>query len=131
MEITVILVLFVTFITVKGEANIACTGIYGGYCSDSKICSSLGGKVETLPVRCKCKKACCKCTDQCPAGSTCITEEDTCNGKIDTKGCCGNRVCCTPTTCVINCPHICHDACPASKAREGECCGSTCCFQDI
>ncbi|XP_063418725.1 keratin-associated protein 5-4-like [Mytilus trossulus] len=130
MEITIILVLFVAFTAVKGEANTACTGIYGGYCSHSKTCSSLGGKVEKLPVRCKCAKACCKCTDECPAGSTCIREEDTCNGTIDTKGCCGNRVCCTPASCVTNCSYACVDDCHPAWVHEGECCGSNCCVED-
>ncbi|CAG2235166.1 unnamed protein product [Mytilus edulis] len=78
------------------KSNFACTKVYGGYCSHSKICSSeLGGRVEKLPVNCGCGFACCKCTDTCADGSTCISEGETCNGTRDTSGCCGNRVCCT------------------------------------
>ncbi|CAG2207043.1 MYLK [Mytilus edulis] len=95
-----VLVVTITMITMinhcKGKPNFACTE-RGGYCSDSDTCPSLGGNVEKLSVRCKCGKACCKCTDTCPVGSTCMSEGETCDGTKDTNDCCGNRFCCTPT----------------------------------
>ncbi|VDI36992.1 Hypothetical predicted protein [Mytilus galloprovincialis] len=116
----------------KGKPNFACTE-RGGYCSDSNKCPSLGGNVEKLSVRCKCGKACCKCTDTCPVGSTCMSEGEACDGTKDTNGCCGNRFCCTPTPittptpCVRDCIHDCTEECLPGLTREGECCGWICC----
>ncbi|XP_052077325.1 uncharacterized protein LOC127715332 isoform X2 [Mytilus californianus] len=135
------LVMIVAFFITKGETNFACTGVLGGYCSYSNTCSSLGGHVEKLPVRCRCGKACCKCTDTCPGGSTCMSEDETCDGMQDTNDCCGNRFCCTPTAqsttpssttqtttqqCVINCPKVCVAECLPTDTVEGECCGFIC-----
>ncbi|VDI71806.1 Hypothetical predicted protein [Mytilus galloprovincialis] len=89
------------FVSIIGNSNFACTRVYGGYCSHSKTCSDLGGRVEKLPVNCGCG-ACCKCTDACAEGSLCISEGETCNGTRDTNGCCGNRVCCTPISTTPN-----------------------------
>ncbi|CAC5379337.1 unnamed protein product [Mytilus coruscus] len=115
------------------EPNFACTG-RGGYCSDSDTCASLGGEMEKLSVRCKWGNACCKCTDKCPDGSTCMSEGETCDGMKDTNGCCGNRFCCTPTTttppepCEQNCFGECKDQCDfQNEERSGDCCGLKCC----
>ncbi|XP_071124141.1 uncharacterized protein [Mytilus edulis] len=146
---TSLFVVLVAFIVTKGEANYnTCTDVYGGYCSTSKTCSSLGGNVETLPVRCQCGKPCCKCTDTCPVGSTCMSEGETCDGVKDTHGCCGNRFCCTPistttptvdttTTCgVTTCPEnfeCCRGRCPPGNEQEEFCCAqfadSVCCTE--
>lgn len=44
-----------------GEPNFVCTR-RGGHCSNSHTCPSSGGNVEKLSVKCRCRKACCKCT---------------------------------------------------------------------
>ncbi|CAC5406584.1 GRN [Mytilus coruscus] len=95
---TALLVLFVAITMInqyKGEPNFACAR-RGGYCSVSNRCPSLGGYVEKLAFKCTCGKACCKCTDTCPDGSTCMSADKTCEGRKDTNGCCGTRFCCTP-----------------------------------
>ncbi|XP_076080296.1 uncharacterized protein LOC143051191 [Mytilus galloprovincialis] len=137
MRNTALLVLVVAITMIyqtecKGKPNFACTE-RDGYCSDSNKCPSLGGNVEKLSVRCKCGKACCKCTDTCPVGSTCMSEGEACYGTKDTNGCCGNRFCCTPTPittptpCVRDCIHDCTEECLPGLTREGECCGWICC----
>ncbi|CAC5415919.1 unnamed protein product [Mytilus coruscus] len=135
------------------HSNFACTRVYGGYCTHSKTCSDSGGNVEKLQVNCGCGLACCKCTDTCAEGSACIDEGEgeTCNGIIDTKGCCGNRVCCKPisttpnttpattsldttpgcvesqTSCLMNnTGSFCQDSCTYEIMNE-DCCGKKCC----
>ncbi|CAG2229386.1 CUBN [Mytilus edulis] len=122
MEKTALLVLLVAITMInqnKGESNFACTG-RGGHCSDSHTCPSLGGNVEKLFVRCRCGKACCKCTDTCPVGSTCMSEGETCDGLKDKNGCCGNKFCCSPIP--VTTPHevdcVCKDTCNRDGADE-------------
>ncbi|VDI71803.1 Hypothetical predicted protein [Mytilus galloprovincialis] len=151
-----LLLLAIAFTTITGNSNFACTRVYGGYCSHSKTCSDLGGRVEKLPVNCGCG-ACCKCTDACAEGSLCISEGETCNGTRDTNGCCGNRVCCTPisttpnttlsttsgttppnttpecdpsgTGCLKNHPNTyCGSSCTYEITTE-DCCGNKCCSE--
>ncbi|CAG2206443.1 unnamed protein product [Mytilus edulis] len=119
---TALLVLVVTITMIyqcKGKPSFACTE-RGGYCSDSNTCPSLGGNVEKLSVRCKCGKACCKCTDTCPVGSTCMSEGETCDGTKDTNGCCGNMFCCTPipTTTPHEVDCVCKDTCDRDGTDE-------------
>ncbi|XP_063408947.1 keratin-associated protein 5-9-like [Mytilus trossulus] len=86
------------------SANYGCTE-RGGICSNSLDCPMNGGEQEKLEVNCCKGKACCKCTDKCPEGSSCIPSNATCdggNGKVDPLLCCGDQVCCTPTPCVEN-----------------------------
>ncbi|XP_063414464.1 uncharacterized protein LOC134696546 [Mytilus trossulus] len=102
MEKTALIVLVVAITMIcqsKGKSNFACTE-RGGNCSDSNTCPYFGGNVEKLSVRCNCGKACCKCTDTCPDGSTCMSEGETCDGTKDISRCCGNRFCCTPTAII-------------------------------
>ncbi|XP_071177298.1 keratin-associated protein 5-5-like [Mytilus edulis] len=145
-----LLLLAIAFTTITGNSNFACTRVYGGYCSHSKTCSDLGGRVEKLPVNCGCS-ACCKCTDTCAEGSVCINEGEgeTCNGIRDTKGCCGHRVCCTAisttpgitspnttpeciesqTSCLMNYTgSFCGDSCTYEIMNE-DCCGKKCCSE--
>ncbi|VDI42541.1 Hypothetical predicted protein [Mytilus galloprovincialis] len=129
-----VLVVAITMINqYKGEPNFVCTR-RGGHCSNSHTCPSSGGNVEKLSVRCRCRKACCKCTDKCPVGSTCMSEGKACDGTKDTNGCCGNRFCCTPTPTPPPCIPTCAGYCPKfgfcdfgdNEHKEG-CCGSICC----
>ncbi|VDI25392.1 uncharacterized protein [Mytilus edulis] len=123
----IVLVVAITMIyQCKGKSNFACTE-RGGNCSDSNTCPYFGGNVEKLSVRCNCGKACCKCTDTCPDGSKCMREGETCDGKKDKSGCCGNRFCCTP--CVRTCFNGCEAECAPSQLREGKCCGGLICCE--
>ncbi|XP_063408946.1 uncharacterized protein LOC134692425 [Mytilus trossulus] len=92
-----IFVIFVVFTTVG--ANYGCTK-RGGKCSDSYDCPSTGGEQEKLRVKCHRAKACCMCSDTCLEGSYCIASDslcDECFGTVDPTGCCGDKVCCTPS----------------------------------
>ncbi|XP_063397797.1 keratin-associated protein 9-1-like [Mytilus trossulus] len=136
--------LFVGAVLMTGqtEANVNCGCIRrGGKCSNSSDCPTTGGEQMKLNVNCRQAKACCKCTDMCPKGSSCIPSNATCDGglgNVDSSLCCGDQVCCTPCFETSVCKlrgegSYCQESCNVGdiiRHTSFTCCGQACCVLD-